>query len=167
MIRFLNIIILVLLVSSCGTKKKVVERSTESSVAIESKALETKTENDITSNVTFIHEGSKLTIKPSDPNKPSMYRDIEFQNAEIIKSDVNQSLQIEEKDLTKNYLTNFVKSEKAETKKTVNKNIDVDRSFNVFDWLWLFLAIAIVLFVVRLYLKKINPIKWITDQLRR
>src|SRR5690606_570133 len=79
----------------CGTKKKTVERSTESSIAVESKTLETKTENDITSNVAFIHEGSKLTIKPSDPNKPSRYRDIEFQNAEITQSDVKENLTTE------------------------------------------------------------------------
>lgn len=152
---------------SCGSKKKAVQREKESSVLIERKALETKTENNISTNATLIREGSKLTIKPSDPDKPSKYGDLEFQNAEITKEATNTNITTNVIDKSVTDLSKTGNSKKTVEKKTVDKNIDVDRSFNVFDWLWLFLAIAIVLFAIRLYVKRINPFKWIMGQLKR
>lgn len=165
-----NIFLIAIVISfcvSCGSKKKVVNRSQEKVVEIYQKAVDSQISNDITSNAVIIQQDSKITIKPSDPSKPSKYGGIEFQNAEITKEATNTNITTNVVDKSVTDLSKTDNSEKTVEKKTVDKNIDVDRSFNVFDWLWLFLAIAIVLFAIRLYVKRINPFKWIMGQLKR
>lgn len=151
--------LLVLLLVSCGSKKKTVQRERESSVSIEHKALKTRIDNDIHSNVTLIHKGSKITIKPMDADKPSTYNGIEFQNAVIEKTIENKVETKEETDKTVEISTDRSNTRSEVDKSETNKNIDIDRSWSVFDWLWLFVAVAIVVVVIRMYMKKINPLK--------
>ena len=155
----IKIIFLVLLLVSCGSKKKTVQRERESSVSIEHKALKTRIDNDIHSNATLIHEGSKTTIKPIDANKPSTYNGIKFQNAVIEQTQENKVETKTEVDKTVEISTDRSNTKSEVDRSETNKDIDVDRSWGLFDWLWLFLAVAIVVVVIIMYMKKINPLK--------
>ena len=157
--------VLLMLMFSCGTKKKVVERSKEQSIEIVNKDVQRSKTNNITTNTVIEQNDLKTTVRPIDKSKPSKYNDNEFQNAEIIieKSDKKEQASIIDKS-TIDYKNLSTKRDEINAS-SVNKNVDIDRSWNVLDWLWLFLAVGIVLFVIRLYVKKINPLSWIKNRL--
>lgn len=155
----IKIILLVLLLVSCGTKKKTVQRSSAKAVEVVNKDVVNKVENDITSNVTLTHKGSKITIKPIDADKPSTYNGIKFQNAVIEKTTENKVETREETDKTVEISTDRSNTRSEVDKSETRKDIHVDRSWGLFDWLWLFIAILIVAIGVSLYIKKINPLK--------
>lgn len=157
---------LLVLMFSCGTKKKVVERLKEQSIEIVNKDIQRTQNNNITTNTIIEQNNLKTTVRPIDESKPSKYNDNEFQNAEIIieKSDKKEQVSVVDKS-TINQKDLLTKKDEINTS-NVNKNVDIDRSWSVLDWLWLFLAVAIVLLVIRLYIKKINPIDWIKKAFR-
>src|SRR5699024_7312041 len=121
--------------------------------------------NNIATNTIIEQSDLKTTVRPIDKSKPSNYNGNEFQNAEIIieKSDKKETVSVVDKTVTDLSDKSDYHNEQSSSK--VSKDIDIDRSWNVMDWLWLFLAVAIVLFVNRLYVKKINPISWIKNRL--
>lgn len=155
--------LLVLLLVSCGTKKKTVQRSSVKAVEVVNKDVVNKVKNDITSNVTLTHDNSKITIKPIDANKPSTYNGVEFQNAVIEQTKENKVETKTEVDKTVEISTDKSNTRSEVDKSETNKDIDIDRSWGLFDWLWLFMAILIVAVGVRLYIKKINPLDWIKN----
>lgn len=154
-----KIILFALLLVSCGSKKKTVQRSGVKAVDVVNKDVVNKVENDITSNVTLTHKGSKITIKPMDANQKSTYNGIEFQNAVIEQTKENKVETKKETDNTVEVITDNSSKRSEVDKSETNKDIDIDRSWGLFDWLWLFMAILIVIIGVRLYIKKINPLK--------
>src|SRR5690606_15726525 len=103
--------------------------------------------------------------RPIDESKPSKYNDNEFQNAEIVieKSKKKEHVLVVDKS-TVNHRDLSTKKDEINAS-SVKKNVDIDRSWGIMDWLWLFLAVAIVFLAVRLYVKKINPIDWIKNHL--
>ena len=156
---------LFLLVLGCGSKKKVVERSKEQSIEIVNKDVQRSKTNNITTNTIIEQNDLKTTVRPIDESKPFKYNGNEFQNAEIIieKSDKKEQVSTIDKSI-ENHRDLSTKRDEKNTS-SVNKNVDIDRSWSVFDWLWLFLAIAIALLSIRFYLKKINPLDWIKNHL--
>lgn len=155
----------IILLLSCGSKKKVVERSKEQSIEIVNKDVQRSKTNNITTNTVIEQNDLKTTVRPIDESKPSKYNDNEFQNAEIVieKSEKKQEGSTVDKSVTDLSDQSDYHNDKSSGK--VSKDIDIDRSWGVMDWLWLFLAVAIVLLAVRLYVKKINPIAWIKNRL--
>lgn len=155
----------IILFFSCGTKKKVVERSKGQSIEIVNKDIQRTQNNNITTNTIIEQNSLKTTVRPIDETKPSKYNDNEFQNAEIIieKSDKKEQVSVVDKSVTD--LSDKSKLHNEQSSSTVNKDIDIDRSWGVMDWLWLFVAVGIVLFAIRLYIKKINPLDWIKNRL--
>lgn len=156
---------LLMLLLSCGTKKKVVERSKQHSVEIVNKDVQRSKTNNITTNTTIEQNDLKTTVRPIDDTKPSKYNNNEFQNAEIVieKSEKKEQVSVVDKSIT-DHRDLSTKKDEINTS-SVKKNVDIDRSWGVFDWLWLFIAVGIVLFAIRLYIKKINPIAWIKNRL--
>src|SRR5699024_6732670 len=157
--------VVLMLMFSCGSKKKVVERSKQSTVEIVNKDVQRSKTNDITTN-TIIEQSDVITIvRPIDESKASTYNDTGFKNAEIIieKSEKKEDISVVDKS-TIDYKDLSTKKDEINTS-SVNKNVDIDRSWGVMDWLWLFLAVAIVLFAIRLYINKINPLDWIKNRL--
>ena len=157
--------VVLMLMFSCGSKKKVVERSKQSTVEIVNKDVQRSKTNNITTNTIIEQNNLKTTVRPIDESKPSNYNGTEFKNAEIIieKSDKKKQVSVVDKSVTD--LSDKSDYHNEQSSSTVSKNIDVDRSWGIMDWLWLFVAVAIVLFVIRLYVKKINPISWIKNRL--
>lgn len=157
--------VVLMLMFSCGSKKKVVERSKEQSIEIVNKDVQRSKTNNITTNIIIEQNDLKTTVRPIDESKPSKYNDNEFQNAEIVieKSEKKQEGSTVDKSVTDLSDQSDYHNDKSSGK--VSKDIDIDRSWGVMDWLWLFLAVAIVLLAVRLYVKKINPIAWIKNRL--
>lgn len=156
---------LFLLVLGCGSKKKVVERSKEQSIEVVNKDIQHTKTNNITTNTTIERNDLKTTIRPIDETKPSKYNDNEFQNAEIIieKSDKKEQASTVDKSVIDLSDQSDYRSESDSS--GLKKDINIDRSWNALDWLWLFVAIAIVLFVIRLWVKKISPLDWIKNRL--
>src|SRR5690606_18747095 len=105
--------------------------------------------NDITTNTIIEQSDVITTVRPIDETKPSKYNDNEFQNAEIVieKSDKKEDISVIDKS-TIDHRDLSTKKDEINTS-SVNKNVDIDRSWGVFDWLWLFVAVAIVLFAIR------------------
>ncbi|WP_417444658.1 hypothetical protein [Joostella sp.] len=150
--------------TSCGSKKKVVERKKESTVYTEKKDVQTNVKNDITANVSIVKTSVKTTIEPKDESKESSYNGIPFKNAKITKEETAEEVNTEIKDNSEVDLSDNTNTDFKDESEALNKDIDKDNSFNVFDWLWLFIAIAVVLFAIRLYVKKINPLTWLKDR---
>lgn len=157
--------VVLMLMFSCGSKKKVVERSKEQSIEIVNKDVQRSKTNNITTNTIIEQNDLKTTVRPIDESKPSKYNDNEFQNAEIVieKSEKKEQVSVVDKSVTD--LSDKSDYHNEQSNSTVNKDIDVDRSWGVMDWLWLFVAVGIVLLAVRLYIKKINPLDWLKNRL--
>lgn len=157
--------VVLMLMFSCGTKKKAVERSKEQSIEIVNKDVQRSKTNNITTNAIIEQNDLKTTVRPIDESKPSKYNGNDFQNAEIIieKSDKKEQVSTIDKSIVNHSDLSTKRDEKNTS--SVNKNVDIDRSWSVFDWLWLFISVAIVLFAIRLYVKKINPLDWIKNHL--
>lgn len=157
--------VVLMLMFSCGSKKKVVERSKEQSIEIVSKDVQRTQNNNITTNTIIEQNDLKTTVRPIDESKPSKYNNDEFQNAEIVieKSDKKEQVSVVDKStINQKYL--LTKRDEINAS-SVKKNVDIDRSWGVFDWLYLFVAVGIVLLAIRLYIKKINPLYWLKNRL--
>lgn len=150
---------------SCGSKKKIVERSREQLVQIENKDVQANIKNDIVSNITIVKRGKKRTIKPTNPDKPSKYGDTEFENAEIIEEETSEAINTNTQDNSEIDLSDNSEAKNEAESSTLNKNIDIDRSWGLFDWLWLFLAIAIVYGAYRLYVNRTSVFEWVKRNL--
>lgn len=157
--------VVLMLMFSCGSKKKAVERSKEQSIEVVNKYVQRSKTNNITTNTTIEQNDLKTTVRPIDETKPSKYNDNEFQNAEIIieKSDKKETVSEVDKSVTD--LSDKSDYHNEQSNSALNKDIDIDRSWGVMDWLWLFVAVGIVLLAVRLYIKKINPLDWLKNRL--
>ena len=157
--------VVLMLLFSCGSKKKVVERSKEQSIEIVNKDVQRSKTNNITTNTVIEENYIKTTVRPLDTSKTSNYNGKDFKNAEIVteKSEKKQEASTIDKSVTDLSDKSDYRSESDSS--GLKKDIEVDRSWNVFDWLWLFVAVGIVLFAIRLYVKKINPLDWIKKSL--
>ena len=157
----------IILLLSCGTKKKVVERSKEQSIEIVNKDVQRTQNNNITTNTIIEQNNLKTTVRPIDETKPSKYNDNEFQNAEIVieKSEKKEQASTIDKSVTD--LSDKSDYHNEQSNSALNKDIDIDRSWGVMDWLWLFVAVGIVLLAIRLYTKKINPLDWLKKSPRQ
>lgn len=157
--------VVLMLMFSCGSKKKVVERSKEQSIEIVNKDVQSSKTNNITTNTIIEQNDLKTTVRPIDETKPSKYNNNEFQNAEIVieKSDKKEQGSVVDKS-TINQKDLLTKRDEINAS-GVKKNVDIDRSWSVFDWLYLFVAVGIVLFAIRLYIKKIDPLDWLKNRL--
>src|SRR5690606_33308827 len=91
--------VVLMLMFSCGSKKKVVERSKQSTVEIVNKDVQRLKTNNITTNTIIEQNNLKTTVRPIDESKPSNYNGNEFQNAEIIieKSDKKEQASVVDK----------------------------------------------------------------------
>src|SRR5699024_3285238 len=93
---------LLMLMFSCGTKKKVVKRYKQSTVEIVNKDVQRTQTNNITTNTIIEQSDVITTVRPVDETKPSKYNDNEFQNAEIIieKSENKEQVSTVDKSVT-------------------------------------------------------------------
>src|SRR5690606_15838592 len=126
-------LILLLLMFSCGTKKKVVERSKQHSVEVVNKDVQRSKTNDITTNIIIEQNDLKTTVRPIDESKPSKYNDNEFQNAEIVieKSKKKEHVLVVDKS-TVNHRDLSTKKDEINAS-SVKKNVDIDRSWGIMD----------------------------------
>lgn len=159
-------LITIILLFSCGTKKKVVERSKEQSIEIANKDLQRTKTNNITTNTIKKQYTVKTTVKPLDESKPFKFNNNVYENAEIVTEKSEKKEEISTIDKSATTLDDQSDYHNEQSSNTTSKDIDIDRSWGIMDWLWLFVAVAIVLFVIRLYVKKINPIAWIKKAFR-
>lgn len=151
------VVILLLFMVGCGTKKKVVTKSHQ----IDKSQFEATINNDVNVREITSENDLSITYEPINNDKPMNIGGKEYQNTKVTKSKKEKTTAKETTDKSSSVTSGLHESEKS----TKDLDLDVDRSFNVFDWLWLFLAIGIVVLAIRLYTKKINPISWLKSKL--
>lgn len=134
------LIILVILVSSCGTRK--VEMQLQKAQTKELREIVLKLQNDIQTNIRLTKIGQTKILEPILPNKPSNYNGETFQNAKITITETQSDSTAIVTDTSKKEVTDNSKKE------TVTKNKTKDtKSKKPNPWLWvalvgLFLAAA-------------------------
>jgi|SRR5690606_23026115 len=143
--------------TSCGTKKKAVSKTHE----IDKSQFEATIQKDVNVREITSENDLSVTYEPIDNDKPMIADGKEYNNTKVTTSKKEKTTEKESTDKSSSVTSGSQESEKS----TKDLDLDVDRSFNVFDWLWLFIAIGIVIFAIRLYIKKINPISWVKSKL--
>lgn len=134
--------LLVFLAVSCGSKKKLSERSSEKvSYSINKDVVlsEIKVEN---ARILTDSIGRRTTFTPIDPDKPSRVGETEFQNTTITQEDVSLKKEETKKDSTTTDLQDQ-SSEKGSSKSSSRStDVDVKRQS---PWAWFAIAGAVVL----------------------
>lgn len=131
------VLLLILVMFGCGTKKKVVQ------VATVKKDVTITQHNDITTNAVEIKTTTKTTYTPKDPTKPMVLPDgTTTTNAVVEKTQETQETTTAAQDKT-------ITETKDETK-TKDRAMDLDvKKSN--PYLWLYIAIATVVLFVLVY----------------
>lgn len=143
--------------TSCGTKKKAVNKTHE----IDKSQFEATINNDVNVREITSENDLSITYEPIDNDKPMIADGKVYNNTKVTKSKKEKTTAKETTDKSSSVASGSQESEKS----SKDLDLDVDRSFNVFDWLWLFVAIGVVMLAIRLYVKKINPISWVKTKL--
>ena len=175
--------VLAFFLSSCGAKKKTVEKSqfTTEIATVErvNELTETETKTDIstseTSKETTTSKDENFTGESADPSKPATVTTEEkdgkqiktYTNFKNVKtgtqnseSETNKDFgqKVSRQDLSKTDLTQKTQTDAKASGKTINKNLKVERGF---PWHWVVLGLLIYSFAS--YLRKsTNPLKWFT-----
>ena len=173
--------VLAIFLSSCGAKKKTVEKtqySTEiATVERVNELTETETKTDIsiskTSKETNTSKDENFEGEIADPTKPALVTTEEkdgkkiktytnFKNVktgdQTSESEINKTLgqNLSRQDLSKTDLTKKAQTDNKASGKTTDKDLKVERGF---PWHW----IIIVLFlyaVISYFRKTLNPLNW-------
>ena len=144
-----NIIIIILVfISSCGTRKRSVGIQRVNIERLEEAII--KLENNISSNVKTTKVSNRIILEPIDPDKDSYYNNDKFKNTKItIDSSKTDSLSTTI-DKTKS------ESKTSSSTKVDSKQKDIDlKTKKPNPWLWLALVIVVCLIIFLAY-KKLN-----------
>ena len=135
---------IILLICSCGTRKRVMQKTVTEIEASEKKDIKKEEVILTVSNTDIKTTEDNTTYTPVDNTKPMEVEGKKYYNVVIQKK---KKTQIDSSKTVKK--ENRIEEDKTETKiekKELQKNVDVDRdnSFSFWDWFWLLLAIAAV-----------------------
>ena len=131
-------ILLILLVISCGTRKRTVELEKVRTEIVNDIVL--KIQNDIRTNTQLTKRGSITVLEPIDPDKPSTFNGHTFQNAKVrIDSTRTDSI------VLRNDNSRTEASDNSKVKiDSKNRNVDV-KSKKPNPWLWIGLVLVVAL----------------------
>lgn len=170
-----TILLLILLIyfSSCGSKKKLVEKGkvkTEQTSSLQESTIKeskkdssgTKTETKVS-----ITDESTIELTQADPNKEitlidSEGKETKIKGANAVISKRKEKVEVESKDsvqlLVNESLESLVKieTELKQESQTLKKDLAIERGFP-----WWILIIIVVLYGVVSYFKGFNPINWL------
>lgn len=162
--HLLYLLCVLFLCCSCGTRKRVMERSEEKVSLVHQKDIATLqandiaaiTTNDISTDVHIIKTNEKVVFKAIDNSKPFYVGGKKYQNVVVEKKftkEVDSSTITDQtisesinKTITETKDTSVNKEERSSKKKKVA--VERDNSFGFWDWLWLLLAVVAVFFLV-------------------
>lgn len=165
-------LILLIILTSCGAKKKTVDRGSEKSIELSSKSFHRLTADTsvTTSNINRVYvadykrKGFKMTFRPSNPNKPVKYTDNTGRSFSVTGASefTVEDYEVESK------LTDSLKSESTENKGSSesvvfdeNKNVEESKSWRntvskvlrIPTWLWVFLFLVVLLCLAYRYFR--------------
>lgn len=173
--KTLLFIILIIALSSCGSKKKLVEKekvNIEQSTSI-SQEVKTEIKKDSSGTRTetkvSITDESTIELVQADPNKEITLIDSEgkqtkIKGANAVISKRKETAKVENKDsvsLISNEIIETdlnIETETDITKENHNLNLDVNRGF---PW-WILILIGVVYLVVSYFRKTLNPLGWLS-----
>ncbi|TYP71475.1 hypothetical protein [Aquimarina intermedia] len=137
-------LLIIFLICSCGTRKRVMQKTVTEIETSEKKDVKKEEVIITVSNTDIKTAEDNTTYTPVDNTKPMEVEGKKYYNVVIQKKKKTQT------DSSKTVKKeNRIEEDKTETdikKKELKKDVAVDRdnSFSFWDWFWLLLAIAIV-----------------------
>ncbi|WP_106793986.1 hypothetical protein [Aquimarina sp. Aq78] len=145
---FIKILAVSVLLVSCGTRKRVMQKSSSLVKAIEKKDIVKNDNINIETNAFIIREVNKVVYRPVDSEKPMIVDGQESINTIIEKETINEIDSTKtETEITSNHTDNStIEIDKKEDEKTTT--VDRDNSFGFWGWFWLFLAFGIVMILL-------------------
>lgn len=145
---FIKILAISVLLVSCGTRKRVMQKSTSRLKVVERKDIVKNDNIKIETNAFIIREADKVIYRPVDSKKPMIVDGRESINTIIEKETTKEidSTKIET-EITSNRTDNsIIEIDKKEDNKTTT--VDRDNSFGFWEWFWLFLAFGVVVLIL-------------------
>lgn len=146
--RFIKILAISILLASCGTRKRVMQKSSIHLKAIEKKDLFRSDNINIKTNAFIIREADKVIYRPVDSEKPMIVDGRKSINT-IIEKERTKEIDSSktETEITSSHIDNsIIEIDKKEDNKTTT--VDRDNSFGFWGWFWLFLAFGAVVLIL-------------------
>ena len=140
------LLLILLSLISCGTKKKVSEREKVKTLQIEKKEVDLKTANEISTHIVISEDSRIITIAPADPNKEMTVNGKTFKNAIITSENKKSESQTKIEDKSTTDLK--VDESKKEASQSNNRAVDVETEsvFKIPKGVYYFSAALIFLF---------------------
>lgn len=134
----------ILLILSCGTRKKEVHKKLVEVNKIEKKDLEVINTNDIQSNVSIIEHELITHFTPVDEKKPMIIDGHEYINTKVSTGVHSKEVDSRTSDKSINKTKDNSEYREEKATKDIKMELDRDNSFGFWDWFWLLLAIVVV-----------------------
>ncbi|WP_299431590.1 hypothetical protein [uncultured Aquimarina sp.] len=150
--RIISYVLLLLSIAlalcSCGTRKRVMEKTSTKVNTLEQKDIVAIKVNDITTDVQIIRTNDRVVYKAVDQTKPFFVEGKKYENVIIEKEFSKEVDSSQIKDNTRETKTDksIQKTEIVQKEKKVA--VERDNSFGFWDWFWLLLALIAVFFLV-------------------
>ena len=149
---WLVLIVLAIVVFSCGSKKRIVERAESSSIKIESNKVSFKERADISINHTVFIDENTITFTPINSDKPMITGGVTTINSKITIDKKNSREHFEKKEKTSKKAGSSVYKKKLE--KSEIKNVEVEKKPSFIKMILLLIPILILFFALRKKKKK-------------